>query len=101
MRESKTLFSVALGGLVMVNVALAAALYTRVCEPAVYAQAAGGRPDVMAVSTHHGAANGAGLIWMLDSNSGQLVLMRPDVNRATILVLDRRSCALDLDRIGK
>ena len=97
MKEKTSVVSLAIGGLAVVNVALAAALWTRSAEPAAYAQA-GGRADVITVATHS-LNNTAGPIIMLDTSSGQMLLLRPDRVSKSVKLFDRRNAGDDLGRL--
>lgn len=99
MSETKSLASWAIGGLAVVNVALALGLYVRSGEPTAYAQA-GGRADVVVLSARYGQNNGAGVIVALDTSSGQLVVLRPNPMGPVMQVLDRHNAAADLQRLG-
>ncbi len=56
MKEPKSVVSLAIGGLAIVNVALAVALWAHSSEPTAYAQQ-GGRPDIIVVSARNAVAN--------------------------------------------
>jgi hypothetical protein len=97
MKESRTVVSFAIGGLAIVNVALAVALWARSSEPTANAQV-GGRVDIIAVSARNAMNNNPGSIVMLDSNSGILALMRPDTGGRIVKLVARRSVAQDMGR---
>ncbi len=98
MRESKRLFSLAIGGLAVVNVALGIAIFSRWAEPQAMAQV-GGRADLMAVSAHYVQNTGAGLVVVMDDRTGVLAVIQPDIAMKVPRLLGQRDVSKDLQRV--